>query len=265
MSSETRHNDRHEREDTAVPYWSRLIALAAALLLAPLAAEARDCVRASTATVPAVFDFRFCESRERWTGGFADLPVGALDDPAYGLRFGLARIPPSAGLAGEGLRLAGTNRSDDLFMFAKRRLTGLRPSTAYSVVFRVEIASNAGPGCVGAGGAPGESVYVKGGASPTKPRVRAEDGTLRLNLDTGNQSQRGDDAVVLGNVAAPGAGCDGRRYGAKTLSNRRGEPLFSRTDEEGALWALVGFDSGYEGRSDLYLYRIRVELFPVRR
>ncbi len=240
------------------------VAAALALLLLPLAAEARDCARLSPGAVPAVFDFGLCGA-EGWRGGFADLPASGLDDPAYDLRSGPARLPRSVGPSGRGLRLAGTNRSDDLFMFAARRLAGLRPSTRYAAAFRVEIAADAGPGCLGAGGAPGEAVYVKAGGGPARPRVAADEGgVLRLNRDISSQSRGGADAIVLDDAAGPGAGCAGGRHVAETPSSR-GRPFFPITDRGGGLWAVVGFDCGYEGRSDLYLDRVRVELSPVAR
>jgi hypothetical protein len=69
---------------------------------------------------------------------------------------------------------------------------------------------------------------------------------------------------VLGDVAAAGVGCGaGRRYALKTLPGE-GRPFTALTDRDGNLWLLVGFDSGFEGRSDLYLRRVRVELAPDR-
>jgi hypothetical protein len=50
----------------------------------------------------------------------------------------------------------------------------------------------------------------------------------------------------------------------KHLSSQ-GQPFFPLTDRDGNLWLIVGFDSGFEGLSDLFFQRIRVELAPVRR
>ena len=242
----------------------RAVLAAAVLLFLPFAAVAKDCTRVMNAGGSVVLDFAFCGGTAGWSGGFADLPPEGLNDPSYDLVFGLAKLPASAGARGQALRLAGTNRSDDLFMFVTRRIAGLQPSTRYAARFRVSFATNAGPGCIGAGGAPGESVFVKAGAGPRRPRTVLRDGVLRLDLDIGTQSRGGKDAAVLGNVAAPGLGCEGDRYAIKTLSGRE-RTLFPLTDRNGRLWLIVGFDSGYEGRSDLFIRRIRVELAPVRR
>jgi hypothetical protein len=227
-------------------------------------AAAGDCLRLDATAAATVLDFAFCGDSGGWSGGFADLPPGGLDDPIFDLRFARAELPAATGARGEGLRLAGSNRSDDLFLFVKRQITGLRPSTRYAVEFGLWIATNAGRGCVGIGGAPGEAVHVKAGASALEPRVDPREGVLRLNLDIGSQAQAGRDALVLGDVAAAGARCDGSRYVIKRLSSQ-GQPFFPLTDRDGNLWLIVGFDSGFEGRSDLFLQRIRVELAPVRR
>ena len=104
----------------------------------------------------------------------------------------------------KGLYLSGINRSDDLFMFVRTPLAGLRPDTYYAATFSVLIESITPPGLVGVGGAPGESVFIKAGASTVKPRKVTRDGSFYvLNVDKGNQSSEGDNAVVIGDLANP--------------------------------------------------------------
>src|SRR5438132_10625792 len=59
-------------------------------------------------------------------------------------------------LVGFGLYTAGTNRSDDLFIFIKKKFSGFAPLKAYSMRFELQIVTNAPSGCVGVGGTPGE-------------------------------------------------------------------------------------------------------------
>ena len=63
------------------------------------------------------------------------------------------------------LFISGVNRSDDLFMFYKGQVGGLQGGTTYQVSFQVEFATIAPSGCIGVGGAPGENVYIKAGAT----------------------------------------------------------------------------------------------------
>jgi hypothetical protein len=239
---------------------SCLVAAASPALAAP-----GECLRGR---IGAAFErgrpvFTFCGDSRGWSGGFADLPANALLDPIYDLHFQRTRLPPSTGARGEGLRLAGSNRSDDLFMFVKRQLTGLQPDTHYSVGFQLRIATDAGAGCFGIGGAPGESVYVKAGATPAEPMAVPVDGDLRMNIDVGNQAQSGADAVVIAHVADEGADCEGGNYVIKAIDGRD-SPVETTSDRDGNLWLIVGFDSAYEGISDLYIERIAVTVQRVQ-
>ena len=195
--------------------------------------------------------FNFESDSEGWIVGFADLPVN-FDQSIFELDHGHRPLPD--GLGGSGIYVQGHNRSDDLFMFVKRRVGGLRPNTSYAVFVTVDIATNVPAGLVGIGGSPGESVFVKAGASTIEPTAREGDNQhLRMNIDKGNQARGGASMVVLGNVAHPEV--QGRDYRIKTLDNSD-MPLMVDTDSEGRVWLIVGTDSGFEGLSALYYSRI---------
>ena len=201
------------------------------------------------------FDYTFQRDAEGWTVGFADLPVDH-EQRDFDLVGGYRALP--AGLEGGGIYVQGHNRSDDLFMFLKRQVGGLRPNTSYAVTVSLDLATDVPSGAFGIGGSPGESVYVKAGASAVEP-VTIEDSNshLRLNIDKGNQSTGGADMLVLGNVAHPDA--TSRVYRIKTLRNE-GQALAAETDGEGRIWLIVGTDSGFEGLSAFYYARITYSL-----
>ncbi|MDE2933388.1 MAG: bifunctional metallophosphatase/5'-nucleotidase [Chloroflexota bacterium] len=204
------------------------------------------------------FAFSFDHDAEGWVVGFADLPAD-YDQEVYELEGGLRQL---AGFhAGGGIYVQGHNRSDDLFMYLKRQVGRLRPNTAYSVSVSLDLLTEVRPGLVGIGGSPGESVFVKAGASPVEPTAQVDDtGHLRMNIDKGNQSRGGEAMVVLGNVAHPDAMRD---YPViKTLTNADA-PLTVTTDAEGRLWLIVGTDSGFEGLTTLYYARIAYTLTEV--
>jgi len=159
---------------------------------------------ASAQTVEHNYDFH--RGTLGWTAGFADYPpnIGTGYELESRLRFiprKLTRLPR------QGFYIQGHNRSGDLFMFLKRRLSnadGIVANRTYRVEFVMTLASNAASGCVGIGGAPGESVYLKAGASPIEPlAVLQANGYLRMNVNVGNQSQGGAAASVAGNIANP--------------------------------------------------------------
>ena len=202
--------------------------------------------------------FDFERDAQGWMVGFADLPVD-YDNSIYELNHGHRTLPD--GLEGSGIYVQGHNRSDDLFMFLKRRVDGLRPNTTYAVSVSIDLATNVSAGLIGIGGSPGESVFVKAAASTVEPLAK-EDGNryLRMNIDKGNQSRGGESMVVLGNVANPDV--QNREYRIKTLDNTD-LPLSVNADSEGAVWLIAGTDSGFEGLSRLYYDRIAYTLSPA--
>lgn len=197
------------------------------------------------------FEFTFDTDPEGWVAGFADLPAD-YDQDTYELGSGYRELPE--GLAGNGLYIQGHNRSDDLFMYLARQVNGLQPSTEYQVSVELDLATNVPEGSVGIGGSPGESVYVKAGASARKPsEVQDSGGWLRSNIDKGNQSNGGTQMVVVGNISHPNVISD--EFKIKKLTNG-GSPLSVTTDANGNVWLIVGTDSGFEGLTTLYYSEI---------
>lgn len=199
--------------------------------------------------------YNFTTNTEGWTGDFADYPVG--EEEAYELEFGHSFLPAPLQITDGALKLSGINHSDDLFMFVKSEVTGLVPNREYRINVDVEIASDVADDMVGIGGSPGESVYVKAGATQDEPEIiEDEEGWYRMDIDKGNQAQGGEDMVVLGNFAN---GTDENIYTLKTLSNS--SPIRVTSSNEGTLWLLFGTDSGFEGRTTIYINKIEVELY----
>ena len=207
---------------------------------------------------PIEFSYSFETDAEGWAFGFADLPENH-DQSLYELEAGHRALPD--GLDGAGVRMQGHNRSDDLFMYLMRRVDGLDPGASYSVVATVDLATNVPPGLAGIGGSPGESVYVKVGASTAEPEAAPDStGHLRMNIDKGNQSQGGSRMVVIGDVANPDVVDE--EFRIKTLDNL-GRPVIVEADAEGGAWLIVGSDSGFEGLTRLYYAAISYTLTLV--
>ena len=247
-----RESSRSQHLETPIRWmWPIAAAIAAAVLLSSSGALAQDGAEAE-------FSFNFEDDAEGWTVGFADLPVNH-DQSIYELDSGHRPLPD--GLEGSGVYIQGHNRSDDLFMFLKRQVGGLRPNATYAVSVSIDLATNVPVGSFGIGGSPGESVYVKAGASTVEPVAAEGDNRhLRMNIDKGNQAKGGESAVVLGNVAHPEV--VNREYRSKTLDNLD-RPLSVNADSEGRVWLIVGTDSGFEGFSAFYYSRISYALSAV--
>lgn len=212
------------------------------------------------------FDFR--NGAVGWEAGFADYPPSTDKNDLYELRAEIRSLPPELGLNGTGFYIQGHNRSDDLFMFMKRRLDsadGIVAGQTYQITFTLVFASNAPSGCAGAGGAPGEDVTLKAGASPAQPialfDARLFSG-LRMNVDKGDQSQGGIEGSTTGNIAN-GRPCDLGPYPFVSIQRTHQHTSLVNANSKGELWLLVGTDSGFEGFTSLYYQRIDVTLTPV--
>ena len=225
------------------------VVLVAVVLLEPSTVMAQD---ASTAK----FTYLFHSDAEGWTAGFADLPVD--HDQQFFELDSVHRQLPDGLHQSRGMFMQGHNRSADLFMYLKRRVDGLQPNTTYDVSVSLDLATNVQAGLFGIGSAPGEGVSVKAGASTVEPTAAEGDNQhLRMNIDKGNQSQGGEDMVVIGNVAH--SEVTGSEHRLKTLDNA-GQPLSVETDGNGRVWLIVGTDSGFEGLTAIYYARIAYTL-----
>lgn len=197
--------------------------------------------------------FNFYEDANGWIGDFADYAVDG--EEFFALEQGWSNLPVPLDTLKGSFRISGNNHSDDLFMYLKRKVDGLRPSTSYRITFEVELASNAPTSAAGIGGAPGESVILKVGAVQRQPDKVETDGYYLLNLDKGNQSASGEDMVAIGHVGVSDT------TSVYTLINRRnGDPFIVNTDISGEFWVIIGTDSGFEGVTTLYYSNIRLEI-----
>lgn len=208
---------------------------------------------------PQTVSFNFDRDTEGWQGDFADYPNQQDVETFYEFQFNYRMLPAPLDAADGALRQSGTNRSDDLFMFIKRKVTGLRPNTRYLISIETEIASNAASGQVGVGGAPGESVFVKAGASVEEPRKVLDplDNYFRMNIDKGNQSIDGKEMKNIGNFAN---GTSQNQYVLKKLKTN--EPVEVRSNGSGEFWLILGTGSGLESTTTIFYTSVVATLKP---
>ncbi len=193
-----------------------------------------------------------------WIAGFADYPVG--QESFYELSASHESLPASLGDNRKGIKITGNNHSDDLFMFITKKFTGFAPNTRYQIDMELTIGTNARSGCMGIGGAPGESVYVKAGAHKTEPKaVSAGTSFYSLSIDKGNQAAGGSDVMLVGNIAN-GIDCDSadESFKKKTLKSEAGR-FTTYSDATGALWFIFGTDSGFEGTTTIYFVDAKIK------
>jgi hypothetical protein len=215
---------------------------------------------------PVTVAFDFARSHEGWVADCADYTIGRKDET--GLVADHRLLPSPLDQTRGALFIGGNNPFDDLFMFWKRRVEGLRPDRSYLVAFVVELATNVPRGIGGIGGSPDTAVFVKAGASRIEPVALQGplphcpyDYKYCLSTDKGNQAQSGREAIVLGTM--------GNLSGTSTweLKELRSEsaPLVVTPAADGSVWLLVGTDSGFEGRTDVYYTRVTAQFSPVPR
>ena len=220
-----------------------------------------SCSTSSDSDDTLTFTFNFSNSTENWTAGFADYPVG--EENFYNLKFTRSPLPSPLDENRFGLRLSGDNRSDDLFMFIKRKVDGLKPAATYSLSLDIELASDSPEDAIGIGGGPGTSVFLKAGATDVEPvpiiteEAGFENGYFRMNIDRGNQSQGGDDMPVIGDVAHSSSGFE------YTLIKRSLNNFTVQASEDGEIWLIIGTDSGFEGTTTLYYSKIKADLTEI--
>lgn len=205
--------------------------------------------------------FNFTDSDMGWSGDFADYPKD--DSVFYELLFKHDTLPSNLNPGGnrKALILSGKNHSDDLFMFIKRKISGLKPNTRYDILFNIQLASNAPTESVGIGGAPGESVFLKAGMTTTEPvKVLDEDDYYRMNIDKGNQAEGGSDMMVLGHI---GVARNTTQYTLIYRNNSSANPFSFTTDATGDAWIIIGTDSGFEGKTTLFYVTVDI-LFNER-
>jgi hypothetical protein len=207
---------------------------------------------------PMTFAIDFRQSSQGWVGDFADYPIG--EDAFYELGTDHRALPEP--LSGNGLYITGNNHSDDLWMYYKGRIAGLSPDTLYRVTFSIELATSVPNGCVGVGGAPGEDVTVKAGASTFEPGRVDEGGLWRMNVDKGQQSNGGEDAVVVGDIASSIPCGEDPRWELKQLSSD-GLAVEVASGSAGAVWLFVGTDSGFEATSSVYYTQFTASFEPL--
>lgn len=212
---------------------------------------------------PEIKSYKYTFSKkENFKVSFADYPKGK--EKFFELQFkNGAKLPHEINTSLHGLKISGNNHSDDLFMYAYKKVKDLKPNTTYHASFSFEFASNAPEGSIGVGGSPGDSVYVKIGAVSHKPQRYVDDSNYyRINLDKGNQALDGNDMITIGSFGVDTANSV---YRLKTLPYLPTEEMqaklagyTTRTNNKGEVWLILGTDSGYESTTTIFYASLSV-------
>ena len=203
------------------------------------------------------YEYNFSAGAEGWIGDFADYPNEPSVEQFYQLELSHTGLPAPLNTTDGALRLSGINKSDDLFMFIKKKITGLEAGKKYTVNLAIDFATDVANNMVGIGGSPGESVFVKAGAVALEPKkmINTSENWFRMNIDKNNQSNSGNDMKVIGNFAN---GTNVNTYTIKQLSTIT--PITVQANPQGEIWLVVGTDSGFEGRTTIYYNSVKATI-----
>jgi hypothetical protein len=194
-----------------------------------------------------------------WQYGFSEYPVTPDDSTVFEFKYAHTDRPSNLAGSGKAIMISGNNKSDDLFMFLKKKITGLRPDADYTLSFTVEFASEANPANANIGGPTGENVFMKVGAADKEPKSIVENGHYVMNISKGNRNESGASMINVGNISAP-QNATGYALVVRSNATAYGVPFEVSTNSNGELWLIVGTDSSYKGVTTLYYTKINVVL-----
>lgn len=124
-----------------------------------------------------------------------------------------------------------TASSGDLFLFIRKRFTGLAPNTEYRITIKAELATAYGQFSR-------DTLCIKAGATTMEPRkIAHNEGMYRINIDKGTPRRPGEDMDTLGFIGYSGGG---HRFPEARALGNAGHPLQFRSDGTGAVWICLG-------------------------
>jgi hypothetical protein len=230
---------------------SRVCFLAFLTLFAACGLEGND--EAPLLIFSTTYDFN--EGEHGWIHGFADYPADPNDSALFELKYVYTDLPADTKLVKKSIMLSGKNLSEDLFMYLKKPVTGLKPDTEYTITFSIELASDLNADLAGGIGS-AQSVYLKAGATHFEPKSIIEAGYYVMNLDKGNQSSVGEDMTSLGDIVTPE---NSTGYVLITRNNTMANSRYvSKSNSNGELWLIIGTDSGFKGTNAFYYTQVNV-------
>lgn len=199
-----------------------------------------------------ILTYDFNKGTSGWTVHYADYPSG--DDEFFELESGIRRLPEEVSTSRSGLFVSGNNHSDDLYMYLTKEFDAEAGET-YRVKYRVTFDSDAPSNCIGTGGAPGESVYIKGNVLNVMPETFIDElNHVRTKFDHG---------TTISNFAN-GIECEVARDEYVSLTRTQSTSKIIRAGKTGKLWFVIGTDSGFESTTSIYYEKIEVMIERVR-
>ena len=198
--------------------------------------------------------YYFTDNLEGWTVMYSDYPVG--EEEFYELESGLERLPEPLDTNLFAVKISGNNHSDDLFSFMYKPVTGLAPNATYEVTFIVNLASNVATNSIGIGGSP-ELAFGVGAIDTVPANYVDESNWYRPNFEVELQSGRSNENMYAAGTLGV---TDTTTVYTPIQRHNMNKPMEITTNGDGTMYLLVGWDSGFEGITTIYIKTVIVRL-----
>jgi len=203
----------------------------------------------------------FSQGPQGWSPFFTNVPSSAVAD--YNLQINIAPIPISTGQSRNGLFISGSNKGSGLSFFLKKEITNLSPNKLYRLRFRIDVVTNisAIPADAANKSAQNESgINMLAGGLSFEPNIIGNSpltGLLEANFNSQLSSKTGErssDIINLGPLQHQKA--DNQFY--QTQFDNIDAPFLARTNNNGTLWLLMGFQATKPENFEIYFSSVRV-------
>lgn len=153
-----------------------------------------------------------------------------------------------------GFKVQGRNDEDSLFLYAKKKVSGLNSSKTYLLYFSVDLASSYPDTANGAG----RLGNLKVGASANEPKEVRDTVTKynRATIGKGLWNVDGNEMGILGNLSNTAT-----TSGYKLIGyNNNAKPVAIKPNAQGEIWLCVGADTRFKGTTTVFFDRIKVTI-----
>ncbi len=222
------------------------------LILAGCSAELSDSSY-DYAELISTFDFESAD--QLWDGGISDYPADYADSMNYIIANDQLAFASSSVIDGNGLSISAENPYGDIFYYFKKKILGFKKNTTYKLDFEFLVHSQLNEG---RSIAVDEDIFLKVGAVDFEPELQTEvrhfAEYVTLNVDKGgSNADSGTDMVNMGSIKEfiedqPGS----------ISGNTFDVPIEVQSDSDGAIWLIIGVDSGVKSSLTFSLAAITV-------
>jgi hypothetical protein len=226
-----------------------------AIRCAAAALLAAGCVGIGDTHTTQTLSYDFNSVRLGWEIGAADYPESQAT--AVGAFGAVQPLPAPLATSQFALYFRGTNVSDDLFLFQKRRFGGLSPGVSYTASMQLEFATSYQAGCTTG---PGPLTLLKAGLSSVEPLTEVDaQGIVRMTIDKG-AGAAGGDFLQLGDIRNGLTGCSPPGTFGLRLTQLKTQPTSVISGPDGGFWVFIGTQSSFIGQHEIYITGMKLVL-----